>query len=78
MRYFDPANFAPMIKVPVYMSCGFIDTCCQPSGVYAVYNELQGNKMIFNKTCHGHGGGPEEYTPLFWFWTACHLGLCKE
>lgn len=78
MRYFDPANFAPMIKVPVYMSCGFIDTCCQPSGVYAVYNELQGNKMIFNKTCHGHGGGPEEYTPLFWYWTACHLGLCKE
>lgn len=78
MRYFDPANFASMIKVPVYMSCGFIDTTCQPSAIYAAYNELQGNKLMFHKTLHGHGGGPEEYIPLSWFWTACHLGLCGE
>lgn len=78
MRYFDPANFAHMIKVPVYMSCGFIDVTCQPSAIYAAFNELQGNKMMFHKTCHGHGGGPDEYTPLFWFWTACHLGLCQK
>ena len=78
MRYFDPANFASMIQVPVYMSCGLIDVTCQPSAVYAAYNELQGNKMMFNKTCNGHGDAPEEYTPLFWFWTACHLGLCEK
>ena len=78
MRYFDPVNFASMIKVPVYMSCGFIDITCQPSAVYAAYNELQGNKMMFHKTCHGHCDGPGEYTPLFWFWTACHLGLCQK
>jgi hypothetical protein len=78
MRYFDPANFAPMIKVPVYMSCGFIDITCQPSGIYAVFNELHGNKMMFHKTIHGHADGTAEYTPLFWFWTGCHLGLCNK
>lgn len=78
MRYFDPANFAPMIKVPVYMSCGFIDVTCQPSGIYAAFNEIQGNKMMFHKTLHGHGGGSVEYTPLFWFWAGCHLGLAKQ
>ncbi|MBR2374521.1 MAG: acetylxylan esterase [Lentisphaeria bacterium] len=77
MRYFDPANFAPMIKVPVYMSCGFIDTTCQPSGIYAVYNELHGNKIMFHKTLHGHADGPAEYAPLLWFWVGCHLGLHK-
>ena len=78
MRYFDVANFAAMVKVPVYMSCGFVDVTCQPSAVYAAYNEIQGNKLMFHKTRYGHGGGPEEYTPLFWFWTACHLGLCDK
>lgn len=78
MRYFDPANFALMIKVPVFMTCGFIDTCCQPSSIYAAFNNLQGNKMMYHKPLHGHGGGPVEYTPLFWFWTACHLGLCSK
>lgn len=78
MRYFDPVNFAAMIKVPVFMSCGFIDTTCQPSAIYAAFNELQGNKVMFNKTLDGHGGGPEEYTPLFWLWTASHLGLCNK
>jgi cephalosporin-C deacetylase-like acetyl esterase len=78
MRYFDPVNFASMIKVPVFMSCGFIDATCPPSAIYAVYNELQGNKMMFHKTTCGHCGGPEEYTALTWFWTACHLGLCAE
>ena len=77
MRYFDPVNFARMIKVPVLVSCGFIDTTCQPSGNYAAYNELQGNKMMLHKTCDGHAGGPVEYEPLSWFYVACHLGLCR-
>jgi hypothetical protein len=46
--------------------------------MYAAFNELQGNKVMFNKTLDGHGGGPEEYTPLFWFWTVSHLGLCNK
>lgn len=78
MRYFDPVNFARMIRVPVLASCGFVDTTCQPAGIYAAYNELQGNKMMFHKTLHGHGDAPEEYTPLSWFWTACHMGLCNK
>ena len=77
MRYFDPANFAPMIKVPVFMSCGFIDTTCPPSGIYAAYNSLGGHKMFFNKIHNGHGDCPKEYIPLSWFWTGCHLGIFK-
>ena len=77
MRYFDPANFAPMIKVPVFMSCGFIDTTCPPSGILAAYNSLGGPKMLFNKIHHGHGDSPKEYIPLSWFWTGCHLGIFK-
>ena len=77
LRYFDPANFAPMIKVPVFMSCGFIDTTCPPSGIHAAYNSLGGPKMIFNKIHHGHGDGPKEYIPLSWFWIGCHLGIFK-
>ncbi|MBR7138932.1 MAG: acetylxylan esterase [Lentisphaeria bacterium] len=77
MRYFDPVNFAPMIKVPVFTSCGFIDTICPASSVYAAYNALGGSRMIFNKPLHGHGDVPEEYAPLSWFWVGCHLGLFK-
>ncbi len=77
MRYFDPANFAPMITVPVFMSCGFIDITCPSTGIYAAYNSLGGHKMIFNKIHHGHAGTPKEYIPLSWFWTGCHLGLFK-
>ena len=77
MRYFDPANFAPMITVPVFASCGFIDVTCTPSSVYAAHNRLGGSRMIFNKILDGHGGAPEEYAPLSWFWTGCHMGLFK-
>ena len=77
MRNFDPANFASMIKVPVFVSCGFIDVTCTASSIYAAYNCLNGNRMIFNKTVDGHGGAPEEYAPLSWFWVGCHMGLFK-
>lgn len=78
MRYFDPVNFAPMIKIPLFVSCGFIDTTCQSAAIYAAYNELQGNKIMFHKTCNGHCDAAPEYTALFWFWVASHMGLCQK
>ncbi len=75
MRYFDPANFAPMITVPVFMSSGFIDATCPTTGIYAAYNSLGGHKMFFNKIHNGHADAPKEYILLSWFWIGCHLGV---
>ena len=78
MRYFDPVNFAPMIKIPVFVSCGFIDVTCQSSAIYAAYNELQGNKIMFHKPCNGHCDAAPEYTAHFWFWNSSHMGLGQK
>ena len=52
--YFDAANFAALVKVPALVSCGFIDTVCAPSSVYAAYNELPGEKRMVNVPREGH------------------------
>ena len=52
--YFDAANFARFIKVPALVSCGFIDTTCSPSSVYAAYNELRGDKTMVHMPLEGH------------------------
>ena len=54
VRYFDCANFAPSIKVPVLLSAGFGDTQCSPSSVYAAYNRLKGPKRLFPMLRAGH------------------------
>ena len=75
LRYFDTANFARRIKVPVYMSAGFIDSICPPSGIYAVYNQLSGPGMFYNKVIHGHNDGSDEYEQSTWNFVAGHLEL---
>lgn len=52
--YFDAAVFASEISVPVLMSCGFIDTTCSPSSVYAAFNELKGEKTMVHVPLEGH------------------------
>ena len=52
--YFDGANFAAFIKVPVFMSAGYIDTTCSPSSVYAAFNNLKGEKTMFPMPREGH------------------------
>ena len=39
--YFDPANFAPMVKCPVLMNTGLIDPVSPPSCTYAIYKFLK-------------------------------------
>lgn len=38
--YFDGANFASRITIPVRVAVGFSDTTCPPCAVYAAYNAL--------------------------------------
>ncbi len=52
--YYDAANFAKFITVPVLTSAGFIDTTCSPSSVYAAYNEIKAPKQIVHVPLEGH------------------------
>ena len=67
-KYFDASYCAKRITCPVYLSVGFTDTACAPTAVYAIYNNLAGPKMIFNKIHHGHGDAPPEYAPMCNLW----------
>jgi cephalosporin-C deacetylase len=44
--YFDVVNFASLVKCPVLVGVGLIDTVCPPAGVFAAYNLLRGPKEI--------------------------------
>ncbi len=38
--YFDPVNFAPRIKAPLFAGMGFIDTISPPAGIYTMLNQV--------------------------------------
>jgi cephalosporin-C deacetylase-like acetyl esterase len=42
--YFDPVNFAPLIKAPVLAAIGFIDTTSPPAGIFTALNQIPGGK----------------------------------
>ena len=72
-QYFDTAFCARRITCPVFIGVGFVDIFCSPSSIYAIYNNLQCPKMIFNKIANGHGDAPAEYAPIVDVWMAEHL-----
>ena len=49
--YFDPVNFASLIKAPVMAGMGFIDTTAPPAGIWTVLNQIP---------------GPKEPLPMIW------------
>ena len=55
MAYFDPVHFARRITCPVMVTVGFVDNTCFPSGIYAAYNQLAGEKTVLNCLESGHG-----------------------
>ena len=63
--YFDAANFAAYVKCPAIVSVGFIDTMCVPSSVYAAFNNLKGEKKIYDCLRTGHGWGDTQATADF-------------
>lgn len=73
LRYFDTANFARHITVPVFISAGYIDTTCTPSSVFAAANVLAGPKLVFHKVNDGHTTGPLEYEALYWTYVSRFL-----
>lgn len=39
--YYDPLNFAPMVKCPVLMGIGLLDEFCPPQCSYVMYNQMK-------------------------------------
>lgn len=59
-RYFDNVNFAAKTKAKgAYLTVGFIDTTCPPTGVYAAYNALPIPKAIYDDIPSGHANSPQ-------------------
>lgn len=58
-RYIDGMNFATRIQAPGFMTVGFIDTTCPPTSIYAMYNNLPGEKAIYNDLKAKHENTPE-------------------
>lgn len=53
-RYYDVANFIPMIKCPVLVGIGLLDEVCPPEGIYAGLNQLTTPKMVMLLPDSGH------------------------
>lgn len=53
-RYYDSMNFAARIKGEVFVTVGFIDHICPPTGVYAAYNQISTKKAIWPHLDTGH------------------------
>lgn len=54
VRYIDAMNFAGHIKGKVFATCGYIDVSCPPTGVFAAYNTIPGEKHMRHNTDTGH------------------------
>ncbi len=54
VRYYDAMNFAARTKAQAFITTGFIDIVCPPTGVYAAYNQLAGKKQIWPHLDTGH------------------------
>ena len=55
-RYFDAVNFAQRTRTNLgaFVSVGFIDPTCPPTGVYEAYNQLPANKQMRQNFFLGH------------------------
>lgn len=65
-RYFDPANFAPGITARSLVAIGFIDEVAPPTGIWAVYNRIQGPKeaVPLIDAPHDNLASPEQLEPF--------------
>jgi cephalosporin-C deacetylase-like acetyl esterase len=64
-RYFDTANFAPRITAKSLESMGFIDDISTPTGVWSVFNQIQGPKetVLLTDAHHNHIATQEQQIP---------------
>lgn len=75
LPYFDAANFARLIKVPVLFSMGYNDITCSPSSVYSAYNVIQSPKSIIVEPDAGHGLTGSEARAKITEWLMQHMGI---
>lgn len=54
VRYYDAVNFASRHSAQVFVTLGFIDHICPPTGIYAMYNQLRGKKQLWEHPDTGH------------------------
>ncbi len=67
-RYYDVANFAPLIKAPGYYSWGYNDPTCPPTSYYAAYNVIEAPKELFVAQSTGHWRNKEQdLKTIEWF-----------
>jgi cephalosporin-C deacetylase-like acetyl esterase len=57
--YFDAVNFARQAKCASVVSCGFADTTCPASSVYAAFSVLPQPKVMVPTPTMGHAQSPE-------------------
>lgn len=64
-RYFDTAYFAPRITARSLVSMGFIDDISTPTGIWAVFNQIQGPKELVPlvDAHHNHIATEEQQVP---------------
>jgi cephalosporin-C deacetylase-like acetyl esterase len=62
-RYFDPVNFASLIKCPALVGPGLIDVIAPPSGIFAAFNQLQGPKELVILPESNHQGTGNTQAP---------------
>lgn len=74
LPYFDAANFARRITVPMLFTMGFLDTTCAPGGVHAAYNIVSSPKQIVYDPKAGHNVSPK-LTAALVPWIRHQLGL---
>jgi hypothetical protein len=60
VRYYDAVNIATRTKAQAFVTVGFIDIVCPPTGMYTAYSQLAGGKRIWNHLDTGHISKPED------------------
>ena len=58
-RYVDCMNLATRAKASAILSVGFIDGVCPPTGIYATFNNLSGEKKMVHEPLMGHSSTPK-------------------
>lgn len=67
LSYYDNANLAPLIRIPVMVSVGFKDTICPPEAVFAAYNRIESEKRMEVYPFNGHYPGQDHIRKVLEF-----------
>ena len=68
--YYDVANFAKQLKVPVFFYLGYNDMVCPPTSTFSVYNVITSPKEIVIMEEAEHYAYPEHWSQaLQWIYS---------